>query len=79
MLCNWTNVPLSNLEILTCREPRFVLGHKPDSRLVNIASVELIKEFDAATISYVEIEGVVGAEDAVDRVCALGPEGVHLV
>ena len=79
MLCNRTYVPLSDLEILSCREPRFVLGHEPDSRLVDIAGVELIKEFDLSTISYVEIQGVVGAEDAVDRVCALGPEGVHFV
>ena len=59
MLCNRTNVPLSDLEVLACREPRFVLGHEPDSRLVDIASVELIKEFDAAPISDVKIQGVV--------------------
>ena len=59
MLCNRTNVPLSDLEVLTCREPRFVLGHEKDTRLVDIASAELIKEFDAAPISDVKIQGVV--------------------
>ena len=59
MLRYRTNVPLPDLEVLSCREPRFVLGHEPDPRLVDIAGVELIKEFDAAPIPDVEIQGVI--------------------
>ena len=77
LLSNWTDIPLLNFEVFASGEPSFMLRQEPDFCLHYFPSKNLVKVLDSTSVSYVEIEDVVGAENTVDCVSSLRPERVQ--
>lgn len=76
-LRNWTNVPLSNLEIFPGCQPGFVLRHEPDFVLQDITRFDLVEKLDSPTVSNVEVEDMIRAEDSVHGVRALRTKSIQ--